>query len=123
MEATMPETGFSLCDSSAAKAVAFRRIGSLPMSAATGCCDIGEARLADGRRVLITLGRKLNVQAQWWHAHHTEFSPVWTGNPDGLCELVLGETFGQSAREDWLWLGMRIVQEQGVEWTPVSGGE
>jgi hypothetical protein len=123
MEATMQETGFSLCDSSAVRAVAYRRLGSLPLSVAMGCCAIGEARLEDGRRVLITWGRYVLPTGQSWYAHNTEFSPVWVGDRKGRCELILGETFGQSAREDWLWLGMRIVQEEGVEWTPVGGGE
>lgn len=115
------KAGYELCDSSATRAVAYRRIGSLPLSVATGCCDIGEAKLADGRRVLVTIGRNTTQEEQFWFAHNTTFANVWLGAEDGACELIIGETFGQGATEDWLWLGLRIVQEQGVDWQQVEG--
>lgn len=127
MESVAERTsGFGLCDSSAVRAIAVRRIGSLPFSMALGCADIGEAKLADGRRVLITLGRALNQTDQFWFAHQSSFSPVWVGAEDGACELVIGETFGNSSREEWIWNGLRIVSEDGPEWTMVdstNGGE
>lgn len=115
------KAGFEMCDSSASRAVGYRRIGSLPLSVATGCCDIGEAKLTDGRRVLITIGRNATPDEQFWYAHNTTFAPVWLGSEDGACELILRETFGQGTTEDWLWLGLRIVQEQGVDWQQVEG--
>ena len=114
------KNGYHLCDSSACRAVAYRRIGSLPLSTATGCCDIGEAKLTDGRRVMITIGRNVTPDEQFWYAHNSTFANVWLGAEDGACELILGETFGQGATEDWLWLGMRIVQEEGVDWKNVE---
>jgi hypothetical protein len=124
MEETMTtETkvmGFGLCDSSAVQAVSKRRIGSLPYGVAMGCCDIGEAKLKDGRRVLITWGRNITPDEQFWFAHNSIHSCVWIGADDGGCELVLGETFGSSPSEDWLWLGIRLVREEGDNWTRVE---
>lgn len=54
METMEAPVGFENCDSSAVRAVSKRRIGSLPYCMALGCADIGEAKLGDGRRVLIT---------------------------------------------------------------------
>lgn len=121
MEATVDAMGFSLCDSSAVRAVAKRRIGSLPYAVALGSADVGEAKLEDGRRVLITWGRNLSKAEQFWHAHNTLFTPVWVGSDDGSCELIIGDTFGSSAPEDWLWLGIRIQLEGDVTWLPTEG--
>lgn len=121
MEAT--ECGFALCDSSAAKAVSKRRVGSLPFGIALGCSDIGEAKLTDGRRVLITLGRNIGRDEQFWFAHNTTFTPVWCGDNDGRCELILAETFAAGDSADWLWLGLRIVRESEPEWTQVREEE
>jgi hypothetical protein len=124
METMEAPVGFENCDSSAVRAVSKRRIGSLPYCMALGCADIGEAKLGDGRRVLITWGRNLNRDQQFWFAHNTVFTPVWVGATKGECELIIGETFGSSAPEEWLWLGIRIEKDGGVTWVPVlNGGE
>lgn len=114
------ECGFSKCDSSAVRAVAKRRIGSLPFAVALGIADIGEAKMEDGRRVLVTWGRNLSKDEQFWHAHQTSFAPVWLGADDGACELILCETFGSSDHSDWLWLGIRIQRDSGETWNPVG---
>jgi hypothetical protein len=122
MEALMEtKSGFDMCDSSAARAVARRRVGALPMCIALGCCDIGEARLEDGRQVLTTWGRNIPPSSQHWFAHNTTMQPVWVGADNGECELILGDTFGSSIKSEWLWAGLRIVAEDGVEWHPVEG--
>jgi len=124
METMEVTTGFALCDSSALRAIAKRRIGSLPLAIALNCCDVGEAKLADGRRVLVTWGRNLTREEQFWFAHQTSFTPVWLGADGGQCELVIGETFGSSDPEEWLWLGIRIERAGDVNWIPVmEGGE
>jgi hypothetical protein len=120
MEAVAEEIGFALCDSSASRAVAYRRLGSIPFTQALGACDIGEAKLADGRRVLITWGRLADRQEQFWFAHNSTFTPVWCGDEGGACELIIGDTFGSSDSEDWLWLGMRIARDEGPEWREVG---
>ena len=120
MSVVTEEIGFALCDSSAVKAVAVRRLGSLPLSVATGCSDIGEAKLADGRRVLVTWGRQINPTEQFWFAHNTAYQPVWCGADDGACELVIGDTFGSCDTEDWLWLGMWIARDGGPDWMEVG---
>lgn len=121
MEATI---GFANCDSSAVRAVSKRRIGSLPFSVALGCADVGEAKLEDGRRVLITWGRNISRESQFWFAHNTVFTPVWVGADKGECELIIGETFGSSPQEEWLWLGVRIELDSDETWVPVlDGGE
>lgn len=122
MDAVM-ECGFALCDSSAARAVSRRHIGALPFSLAMGGADIGEAKLVDGRRVLITWGRNATKDEQFWFAHNTTYTPVWCGDDDGRCELILAETFASGDAVDWLWLGLRLVKEEGPDWTPVAGGE
>lgn len=119
IEATT-ERGFDICDSTAMKAIGKRHIGSLPFAVALGCSDIGEAKLQDGRRVLITWGRNLNKSEQFWFAHNTSYVPVWVGSADGSCELIIGDSFGSSASEDWLWLGIRIVKEDGTDWTIIN---
>lgn len=117
---TRLEHGFGLCDSSAVRAVSKRHIGSLPFCAALGCCDIGEAKLPDGRRVLITWGRNITPDEQFWFAHNTSQACVWLGASDGCCELILGDTFGHGPAEEWLWLGVRLVREDGESWTRVE---
>lgn len=119
-EAAVMERGYGKCDSSAVRAVSKRRIGSLPFAVALGCADIGEAKLTDGRRVLITWGRNASPDEQFWFAHNTSFAPVWVGAEDGACELIIGDTFGSSVGEDWLWLGIRLVKEEGPDWTKVE---
>lgn len=117
---TTTVSGFDVCDSTAVKATCKRHIGSLPLAVALGCADIGEAKLQDGRRVLITWNRNLNKSEQFWFAHNTSFVPVWVGSADGSCELIIGDSFGSSASEDWLWLGIRIVKEDGTDWTIIN---
>lgn len=121
MEAVIEATGMQLCDSSAVRAVGVRRLDSLPYAAAFGSCDIGEAMLEDGRRVMITWGRNLTREQQFWFAHHSTHSPVWCGASDGSCELILGDTFASTPADDWLWLGIRITRESDVNWRPVGG--
>lgn len=114
------DIGFDLCDSSAVRAVAVRHVGSLPLCMALGCADIGEAKLADGRRVLTTWGRNIDRQTQFWFAHNSTFAPVWVGADDGACELIIGDTFGSTESDDWLWLGMRIARDGGPDWRAVQ---
>lgn len=120
MDSTTEECGFSKCDSSAIKAISKRFIGTLPFAAAFKCPAVGEAKLADGRRVLITWSRNADKDDQFWYAHNTTFVPIWVGSEEGTCELIIGDSFGSSAAEDWLWLGLRIVQEDGSDWTQVD---
>lgn len=120
MQTATEERGFAKCDSSAVKAVSKRYIGTLPFAAALRSAGVGEAKLPDGRRVLITWGRNADKNDQFWYAHNTTFAPVWVGAEDGACELIIGDSFGSSAAEDWLWLGLRIVQEDGSDWTQVE---
>jgi hypothetical protein len=110
-------------DSSAVRAVACRRLGSLPLCLALGAADIGEAKLEDGRRVIITWGANVDAAGQFWHAHNSRFQPVWVGSSDGACELILGEDGESSDELEWMWAGLRITQADGPEWTPVTGGE
>lgn len=120
MSEAVMERGYGKCDSSALMAVSKRYIGSLPFAAAMGACDVGEAKLADGRRVLITWGRNATPDEQFWYAHNTSYAPVWIGSDTGACELVIGDTFGSSPEEDWLWLGIRLVRDSGEKWTQVE---
>lgn len=119
-EAAVMERGYGKCDSSAVRAVAKRHIGGLPFATALGLCDVGEAKLADGRRVLITWGRNANPDEQFWFAHNSSYAPVWVGSEDGACELIIGDTFGSSAEEDWLWLGIRLVRDGCETWMQVG---
>lgn len=120
METVAIDNGFSKCDSSAVKTISKRHIGSLPYATAFKCAGVGEAKLEDGRRVLITWGRDADKDEQFWYAHNTTFVPIWTGSDSGTCELIIGETFGSAPAEDWLWLGLRIVQEDGTDWVQVE---
>lgn len=95
----------------------------MPLCLALGCCDIGEARLIDGRQVLTTWGLSLSPDRQFWHSHNTLFQPVWTGADDGSCELILCDSFGHGELQEWLYAGLRITAADGPQWTPVGGGE
>jgi hypothetical protein len=117
------ERGFALCDSSAVRAVAVRRLGSLPLCVPLRVCDVGEAKLADGRRVLITWGAHATPESQFWAAHHTVFQPIWCGANDGACEYILGEMNESRPDLEWVWAGLRISQEDERTWLPVGGGE
>lgn len=118
--ATIAESGFALCDSSAVRAVSVRPLGDLPFFRALHCAGIAEAKLEDGRRVLISWGAGANKSWQFWFAHHSTHTPVWVGNDEGECELILGETFGHSPAEEWLWHGLRLQAEaHDEEWIRV----
>jgi hypothetical protein len=95
----------------------------MPLCLALGCCDIGEAKLSDGRQVLTTWGRPISPDKQFWYSHNTFFQPVWVGADDGSCELILCDSFGHSEVQEWLYAGLRITAADGPEWMPVNGGE
>lgn len=119
---TMTElVGYGLCDSSAVRAVACRRLGSLPLCVALRSADVGEAKLEDGRRVLITWGAKVTPDEQFWHAHNSGLQSVWLGSEDGCGELILGDVHDRSDEAEWVWAGLRITQQDGPAWIPVGG--
>ena len=123
METMTEEYGFALCDSSALRAVACRRLGSLPLCLPFHMADVGEAKLADGRRVLVTWGAGVGKDSQFWHAHNTRFQPIWLGADDGTCELVIGDVHDNFDEIEWLWAGLRITKVDGPAWREVKGGE
>lgn len=123
METMTEERGYALCDSSAVRAVACRRLGSMPLTLAFGMADVGEAKLADGRRVVVTWGAEIDQGDQFWHAHNTVFQPIWLGADDGSCELIIGDVHDHSDAMEWVWAGLRITQSDGPEWQPVPGGD
>ncbi len=115
--------GFALCDSAAVRAVAVRRLGSLPLCLPFGARDVGEAKLVDGRRVLITWGANIGQESQFWAAHHSIFQPIWCGADSGACEYILGEVSESRPDLEWVWAGLRISHEDERTWRPVGGGE
>lgn len=119
MDTMTEEVGYALCDSSAVRATAKRHLGLLPFAMAMRVPGIGEARLENGRRVLITWGMNIPKASQFWYAHSTRFSPVWVGADDGSCELILGETDESTPETEWLWAGLRIAQADGPRWEEV----
>lgn len=123
METMTEECGYALCDSSAVRAVACRRLGSLPLCGAFHIPDVGEAKLADGRRVIVTWGARVDRESQFWHAHNTRFQPIWLGSSDGTCELIIGDVHDNTDEIEWLWAGLRITQVDGPAWHEVKGGE
>ena len=112
--------GYELCDSSAIKAVACRRLGSLPMCVVFNAYDVGEAKLADGRRVLITWGANVGINTQFWYAHNTKSLPVWTGNAEGKCEVMIGDVHESTPEIEWMWAGLRITQDSEPQWIEVK---
>jgi len=114
-------SGYELCASGTARAVSKRRLGSLPISQALVACDVGEAVLSDGRRVLITWGRNLPPEYQNWYAHNGGHEGVWCGDQDGGVELIIGDTFGSTPITEWVWAGLRITAETGPGWIQVGG--
>ena len=118
MSDDVPLTGFSLCDESAMRAVAVRRLGILPFAAALRCPDIGEAKLQNGERLLIMLGRNINKQQQLCFADNTNYSPIWIGDEYGRCELVLGTVFAGTIMQDWVWAGIRLTMDTEENWNP-----
>ncbi len=98
--------------------VAGRSLGILPFAAALGCPDIGEAQLANGTHSLITLGRNINKQQQFWFANNTHSSPIWIGDEYGGRELVLGTAFAGTNMEDWVCAGIRLTMDNEGNWNP-----
>ena len=97
--------------------VAGRGLGILLFAAALGCPDIGEAQLANGTHSLITLGRSITKQQQFWFANNT------TNHQSGsamstACELVLGAVFAGTDMEDWVCAGIRLTMDNEGNWNP-----
>lgn len=99
-------------------AVAKRRLGTLPFSLAIGCCDIGEATMRDGSKVLTTWGLNLPVEEQEWFIKETRFHPIWIGADDGACELILGESGSCDPWVAWIREGLKIGENPA--WEEVS---
>ena len=59
----------------------------------TGSSDIGQAELEDGSTVHITWGRNIDKEAQDWYLENTVFKPIYIGASDGLCELVIPDSY------------------------------
>lgn len=89
-------------------AVAKRRLGTLPFALALGCCDIGEARTADGWVCLTTWGLNLPPEKQEWFVRATRFHPIRMGADDGACELILVASHSGDAIAAWLRDGLRL---------------
>ena len=101
-------------------AMAKRRLGTLPFALALGCCDIGEARLQDGTKVLTTWGLNLSADQQEWFVRETRFHPIWMGADDGACELILGSSNSGDALTVWVKDGLRLGENPA--WEEVSDG-
>lgn len=101
-------------------AMAKRRLGTLPFALALGCCDIGEARLQDGTKVLTTWGLNLSAEQQEWFVRETRFHPIWIGADDGACELILGSSNSGDALITWIKDGLRLGENPA--WEEVSDG-
>jgi hypothetical protein len=119
--------GYLRCAEGTARATRVRRLGSLPIAIACGCCDIGEADVqyddGDRARVLITWGRNLRMGEQEWHIDTTVFRPVWVGSSEGRAELILCPSGGDSRLERWLREGLKMFSED-IPWECVpKGGE
>ncbi len=114
-------SGYELCASGTARAVSKRRLGSLPFRLAFNACDVGEAVLSDGSRVLITWGRNVTPEDQHWYSHNGTCHLAWCGDEDGCAEVIVGDTFGSTPITEWVWAGLRITADAGPEWTQVGG--
>jgi hypothetical protein len=99
--------GFEECDEPA-----------LPFSLAIGYCDIGEATMRDGSKVLTTWGLNLPVEEQEWFIKETRFHPIWIGADDGACELILGESGSCDPWVAWIREGLKIGENPA--WEEVS---
>lgn len=123
-EDTLP-VGYRSCDSQTLRAVRVRRLGSLPGGLALACSDIGEAviRHDSGRetRALITWGRNIDPDEQYWYSTKTVFTPVWCGQDDGLAELVL-EGDQDSEYYRWIMAGLAMTAAH-IPWKEVGDGE
>ena len=119
------KAGYRNCVEGTARATRIRRLGSLPVTIAFGCCDIGEAYVTmpdgDTGLVLITWGRYLRQGDQTWHLENTRFTPVWTGDKDGRAELILCPAHSDNKLYRWLRAGLRMVSDEPV-WQWVNGG-
>jgi hypothetical protein len=108
--------GYRKCAEGTARAKQVRRLGTLPVALAFGCCDIGEAYVeypdGDTGYVLITWGRHLRQGEQNWHIDNSRFQPVWTGSEDGRAELILCPSHSDNKLYRWLRAGMRLVDDQ-----------
>ena len=93
-------------------AVQKRRLGTLPFALALNCCDIGEAKDADGNVYLTTWG--LNFR-QAWYGSETRFRPIWLGADDGSCELILGISGSGDALTQWLKDGLNLGENPAWE--------
>ena len=117
--------GYRHCAEGTARATRVRRLGSLPIAIAAGCCDIGEAyvQYPDGEsgHALITWGRNLIQGEQIWHINNSTFTPVWVGCDDGRAELILCPAHPGNKVFCWLQDGLRLVNE-GPRWELVPGG-
>ena len=78
--ATTESVGYDLCQPGTLKAVAVRRIGSLPLAVAFGMPDVGEAKLDTGERVLITWGRNVRPGEQHWFSHNSDHQPIYNNH-------------------------------------------
>lgn len=101
-------------------AVQRRRLGTLPFALALGCCDIGEARTADGWLCLTTWGLSLPKDKQEWFVRETAFHTIWMGADDGSCELILGASGSSNALTAWIRDGLRLAENPA--WEEVSDG-
>lgn len=100
-----------------------RRLGTLPFALALGCCDIGEAKTADGWVALTTWGLNLPADRQEWFIRETRFHPIWMGADDGSCELILCSSHSGDAITQWLKDGLRLGENPKWEDVPQEGGE
>ena len=103
-------------------AVGKRRLGTLPFALALGCCDIGEARVADGGTVLTTWGLNLPADKQEWFIRETRFHTIWIGADDGSCELILGNSHASDSITQWLKDGLRLGENPAWEEVPMKTG-
>lgn len=96
-------------------AVGKRRLGTLPFALALGCCDIGEARLAEGGTVLTTWGLNLPADKQQWFIRETRYHTIWMGADDGSCELLLSYSGSSDATTQWIRDGLRMAENPAWE--------
>ena len=66
-------------------------IGDLPPCITLDGCDLGVATLEDGREVIITWGRNLDLTQQRQYLRHTRLELAWCGADDGSTELIIPE--------------------------------